>query len=285
MPLNTEQKLIWLGLNNIAGQEQAWKQALDSLKSLYDFDEIKDKFQNDWDSFSDYASDVNADNRTGDGGIDEYQTWENKLVSVYTEVDNVKNPTTEEKEEAWSEHEAKFLSEYEDYSDFENEFSTSMAITGTRRTSDGDTAAGVRIHDSPGRTKDGFTVPEGTVEVFGGEIHFSQTGKQRSGAGEGGTTSPTIVYRNLSVSNLTPDIGESITVTAEVKNEGESHTSVVVAYKEDDEVVQEKSRFLRAKQVQEVEFTASKDEQQSVEVSVGDTESKTVVWIPPGITR
>lgn len=284
--ITAQQKLIWLGLNNRTFQQNPFQSQIEELKNLYSFSEIQDKFENDWGSFADYAGDVNAENRSDSNGIEDYQSWQKKLVDIYGDPENPQEPTDPEISDAWDPHEDAFINEYVGWPDFENEFRTNTALTGQRQDESGEDIAGVRVHDTTGVTKNGDTVPAGSVEVFGRQVHFSQSDEARQGAGTGGTEDPNIVFRNIAVNpTTTPNIGAEITVSAEVKNDTSYTETVIAPLKENGTVTDSQTLELMGNEIQEVSFTLEKPTNQLVTVKIGDSDSITVNWVPAGIAE
>ena len=102
-------------------------------------------------------------------------------------------------------------------------------------TETGDGAAGIRVFEQAGVTYDGYRVQAGAVEVFGNEVHFSNTGssKQRprppdprgpgspdDGSGVGFNAGELIGIGNLRASGDNITVGESVDITVDIANSG-----------------------------------------------------------------
>lgn len=108
------------------------------------------------------------------------------------------------------------------YDEFENELDWGRTIRGPGKDSNGRAVSGIRFHSTAGITKDGVSVPAGTTEIFGQEVHFSRgsasgtrnTDDSTSDSGDKDLFS----WSNVSVSDTNPKIGEVITVSGTVSS-------------------------------------------------------------------
>lgn len=80
-----------------------------------------------------------------------------------------------------------------------------------------DTGAGVRVFESSGTTEAGVSVPQGTVEIKGTRVEFSQLGEVEN-TGEEETSSEVIIWSNIDADDLNPFPGETVRISATVEN-------------------------------------------------------------------
>ena len=87
-------------------------------------------------------------------------------------------------------------------------------------TETGESAAGIRVFEQAGVTYDGVSVQPGAVEVFGNEVHFSNTGPSKASVGFRGSAGQLIEIGNLRASGDDITIGESVDITVDIENNG-----------------------------------------------------------------
>lgn len=252
MGLNQRVKLVWLGVKSPSISTSSFNDPYLQLQNLYSFSEIQDKFTNDWSSYSDYKSDVDASNRNDGKGITNYFDWEQKLKKIYND---------------WGNHEDHFVNQYNSYSDFRAEFSEDKQLVSE------EVDAGVRIFDTKGETEDGITAPAGSVEIFGEEIHFSDTG-----GGSRDDQSGDIVVDNISASNHSPDVGVSVTISADVTNNSNTVFSGPLSLYEDGFEFKSNSVVVNDGESTSIEFTVTKNEPEVFAYRIATSNLIEVQW-------
>lgn len=176
---------------------------------------------------------------------------------------------------------------YTDFSDFQttlsgfsnidgwiNSFSWGTTIGGDATTDDGSTVAGgIRVHNEAGVTYDGENIPAGGLELFGSEIHTSQSGASSTKASSFATT-------NLQASNTTPDVFEDVIYTADITNNNSFEDTASAKLTENGEVVATKTVSIGGTSTKQVAFTRRYEEVQSVDVKINEAGPVEVQVIP-----
>lgn len=173
--------------------------------------------------------------------------------------------------------------EYEDYvasvtswEEWPNLFSTNVSFTSEETDTDtGEAVAGIRVFSSPGVTFDGVSVPEGTTEIWGTQVHFSQSGSVD-------TSSTSFLYSNLSVSPTDPNKGDPVDITCDITNGG-AQGSETVYLKENGSVVASKEVTIGSGSTKTVTFTRVYYSWQNVDLAI-DGLSPITATVQPSFT-
>lgn len=261
--LSEEKKLIWAGLKKDRADRSVIAKEVELLK----------EHVGDW---STYESDIDSDSVTSyaefntyltDAGFtqDEADTFEDKVRNNYS---------------SWSAHEDFVVTSAQSYPGYKNGFGTAVGLEGETETEDGDPVAGIRIHDSAGVSYNGIVVEEGTVEVFGRRVEFSEQDPRRAEDG-------TINYSNLRTddSDDVVDVYQEITISADVENTNTGARRETVTLTEDGDVVAEKTVEIDGGATKTVGFTREETESQCHDYAIGPLDPITVCWVQPGLIR
>jgi len=267
--LSEDKKLIWLGLKRASGDTSEVAGAIDKLlNNVADYS----TFQSELDSY-----DLGGDGTTEDisdysqfktylqehgFSSDEADRFINRIKSNFDDEDS--SGSTYDEFEEYVENEASSFAE------LKNAFGSNQSFESEQR------VAGVKLFENDGYTKDGVFAPAGSIEMYGNEIHFSQTGPPAS-------AEENISYKNLSVSKTTPVLNQTTEISADIENTGSARGSVFAPLIEDGNVVTRKEVEIAAGATETVTFKRSYDELQSIEVTIKDLTSQTVTVIPQGL--
>ncbi len=200
--LKPKQKLKALGLKLPESQENPLKTEFDKLESaVEDLSNGFPEFQND------------VGNQTS---FSEFETYLTDTLGLSADVS--------------ASLRSKFEAKYGDFSTFQTELDSFITFDewlnsfkwgdtiGGETTSDGvESNQGIRFHSEEGVTKEDVQVPAGTVEIFGPEIHFSQTGAT---ADEEEDKSSLFSYSNETLSDSSIFLDESATFSVDLTNNG-----------------------------------------------------------------
>lgn len=230
-------------------------------------------------SFSQYQSDISgftshSDHETylQNNGFtaDEASAFTSKIQANFTDDDS---SGTE-----WDEYNA-FVQSVSSFEELKNGFSSESQLASDSEDAQGQSVAGIRTFDTAGVTKDGVSVPAGATEVYGAEIHFSQTGFDHF------DTQPE------TFSNLTTDdadnvltIGSTVTISADVTNPNSFGIKAVAVLNEDGSTIDSDTVVLAASQTKTVSFQVRKDEYVCHDYAIADLSAVTICWAPAGIT-
>lgn len=256
--ITEEKKLIWLGLKNAQQDLSEIKAEIDTLQS--NFDDLED-FTN---------------------GL------ANQGVSTYSELQTYleNNGFTTDKAETFI---TKIQNNFADYSSFEtfleteidsleelkNEFSDNLSFESQQETTEGDSVAGMRIHEDGGVTHDDISVPEGTLELYGNEIHFSQQGGQPASPSD-------ITVSNLTTSDSSVDTNENVTISVDVTNNGGQEGSEFISLVENGSVTESEIAVIDAGQTKTLEFIRFYSSPQNIDYTVRDLGPVTVSILAGG---
>lgn len=258
MALDTQEWLVWLGVKEPQTN-------LSEVKA--DIDRLKDSVGT-WSDFQDLVGD-SAD----------YSDLEQKLLDAGFPSDKV-DAFIDKIQDQYSGY-AAFEDDVQNiltsYTEFQSQFGNQQGLTGSRRTSDGEPVAGLRVHDESGTSFAGVSVPAGTTEIYGRRIEFSQ---------QDASVDPS----DLTYSNQTTDdsdnvvtVYQDITISADVSNPNAFGVDATVPLKAGGSVISQRSIRLGANATQTVSFTISRNEYVCLDLAIGTLSSVTVCWIPQGL--
>jgi len=228
------------------------------------FDEIEGQK-----SFSEFNTDVQ-----GQSSFGEFETYLTDTIGMSADDASRFRTRMEQKYADFS----TFQSELSGFSSFEGwrgSFSWGTTLAGD--TTDGqDITSGVRIHGEDGLSYAGVEVGKGTVEFFAPRIEFSQTDAPID-------ASTDFLVANLSVSNTTPTVYETVQISADITNNSGYGTSFTAKLLEDSSVIKSKTLSFDPSETKTVTFDLRKTNNVSVDVQINDSSTETVVWIPAGL--
>jgi hypothetical protein len=216
--MSEKEKLVKLGLRSPNQSESA----LAGTKQI-----LQDNIAEEWSVFqSDFES-------AGSTSFDEFESWLTGNGIGTTSATNIRN-AMETKYASWSEFDDKIRNTYTEWGDFENDFAANTVLRSNRTTDSGLSAAGVKLYNEAGVGRGGQSIPAGGVEIYGKQIHFSQTLTVQDDPddGGGGVAEP-ITYANMTgpTGAFSPD--GPYTYTADVTNNTSFTGSVVVDFIKD----------------------------------------------------
>lgn len=264
--LQPEDKLKALGLKLTESQESPLRDEFDALENAVS------GLSN---GFTEFQNDV-----SNEGSFDNFENYmTNDLGLTSTEASRLRQ---------------KFEAKYGDYNTFDtevNSFSTFDAwrnsfvwgdTIGGETTSDGETRnAGIRIHSEDGITRDDVAVPAGAVEVFAPEIHFSQTGAT---VDEDPDKSSVFSWSNMSASETTINPGDTITLSADLTNNGSYPENYTPALIIDDATVKTADTItVDANATQTVSFSRTFDDLGVFDVRISKSSTVQVSVVPPNL--
>lgn len=255
--LSQKKKLVWLGLKRPQADLSEIAFGVDKLKAeVGDYD----TFQSDLDNVSNYT---------------EFETYLENNGFTNQEANNLID-RTKNNFNSYSDFKDYVQNQTDSYAELKNGYDSNKTIGSEEETNDGQQLAGVKFYESDGVTRDGVSVPAGSVEVFGKEVHFSQT------TGSTGS-SASFSFSNLSVSNTNPNRGESVDISATVTNNGGVDGTAYAGLTEDGSVVDSKGVIVDANSSKTVTFTRTYNEYQQVDVSIQNLSPITITVAPDSL--
>lgn len=274
--LTEEQKLVMLGLKNPSRQHSDGENISIELEGVFD----------DFEGFQDEFLDEFPDG--DDGSFDDFEDW----LASYDEIDDdlaqkIRNEYEDTFEEFETLHET--IEDGGSFFDLEVNFERSVSLESEVTDEDGRSVAGIQVYESGGLGRDGQEIPEGGVEIYGQEVHFSQStadvDDEDPGDEDGDTgTTYQFAYSDLEVSNTTPVPHETITISAQVTNDASRARAESVGLYVDGEEYASEYVSLTALDVTTVEFEWSHPDYDSFEIRIGPLAPETVTVIHPGLT-
>lgn len=239
--LPEKSKLVWLGL---ARSEKDLSSINEEIKRLREtFDSVEDfKDQVDVDSYPDFEDELQNNG------------WTEEQTQRFSQKLRLEFPSWDDMSDVFQD-----LNEFEELKQF---FDTRLSLESESKTEEGQPIAGIRFHDTGGVSHNGVSLSPGTVEIYGGRIEFSRTGR------------PSGDSIDVSVSNLDvpseANINEEIDIVAEVENTGDTKGSAYVVLQEEAQVVDRKRITLAPGDSQMVVFTRSYGRSQSISITIED---------------
>ena len=259
MSLETRRWLVWLGVvqpgqdrNTMDGDTEKFKEILGDYTDLQALVEGAD-------SWSDYEQALL------DAGFTEDE--------VAAHLERVQNEY-----EDWAEYEA-FVLDSESYEEYKTGFGNLTGVSSEKTTESGEPVAGIRVHDSPGVSYAGVSLPAGTTEVFGRRIEFSQQ--------DASVDTDDVTWSNMRTDaedNVTTAFSE-IVFSADATNPNGFGVDVTATYQEDGSVVRRKSIRIPANDSVTVDFAVTKRDYICVEAAIGTTAPITACWIPAALIQ
>jgi len=269
--LSEDQKLVWLGL------KQPTRQSSDGESLLID---LQDAFG---DEFTDFKSSYENANPQNFGEFEQFLVdngiGAERAASIRTDFEN--------RYADFAEFDTT-VRDTESYVEFEQEFGTSNELRSDVEDGDGKPAAGFKVYETGGVGRDGQYIPQGGVEAWGKEIHFSKSGASTDDEAPGetdGDTTYQFSYSNLQFSNKTPVPYEDVTVSCTVSNPSSTPRAESVQLFVDGEVYGSDFVSLGAVDSQTVEFTWSSSEYVSVDIGIGPLTPETIPVVHPGLIQ
>lgn len=265
--LTQDQKLVMLGLRQPSSQENASDEAIV---------EFQNNIASEWATFQENFEDANL------GSWADFETWLTNNGISSSKASNIRSQF-EASYASWSAFSDNVLNQYTSFDDMKNDFQSGSMFRSDGQTTDGRAMAGVKVYEQSGVGRDGQSIPRGGIEVFGQEVHFSQTGAVRDTRETSAGASDPIEYSNLTVSNTAPTPNQSIDISADVTNNVGYPQGVVINLLEDDVVVDTTTRVLSANETKTVTFTRSWDSITSIFVTIDGLDDTLVVVTPDGL--
>lgn len=259
--LSERKKLVWAGLKKDRSDRSVIAKEVELLKEhVGDWSTYETDVDEDLTSYADFNTYLTNAGFTQD----EADTFEEKVKNNYS---------------SWSDHESFVVTNAQSYPGYKNGFGTAVGLSGETETEDGDPVAGIRVHDSAGVSYAGVPVEEGTVEVYGRRVEFSEQAPPRAEDG-------TINYSNQTIEPSTvEDIYADVNISADVENTNSGARRETVTLTEDGDVVREKTVEIAANATKTVSFTVTKETTQCNDYAIGPLAAETVCWVHPGLIR
>lgn len=252
--LTEDQKLVKLGLRAPNQTESAVTETKDKLQS-----NIAEK----WATFQENFEDANL------GSWSDFETWLDDNGFTSTEASNIRS-TFESKYSSFSDFKDNILNQYTSWSDFENDFASNTGLRSTRETDTGLSAAGIKVYEEAGVGRSGQSIPAGGVEVYGKEVHFSQSDAVRDTKDESAGADDPVVWDNLVVDPNRATAGvDTVDVSCDVTNNTSFVGNVVAELIVDDGVVDTKTRELEGNTTITISFDWTAGEQADGSIQVG----------------
>lgn len=282
-----KEKLIWLGVKRPSQTQSSAEGEIEKLRDnvgdystfqneldAYDLD--GDGTDEDISSFSDFKTYL-KDYTFSQQGADDFVT---KIQNNFedTDADGSK----------YDDFESFVQNDSDSYSELKSAFDSQSSFGTELETEDGQQAAGVRTFENDGVTYDGISVPAGSVEMFGREVHFSQSGTTKSGDGSGSTGGDSVfTVDNFQTddSDDVVDIYQTITFSADITNNGSYHEFFVASLTEDGDTLNNKNLKIAPGSTRTVEFDVTKDEYFCADYKINTAGPITACWAPSGITK
>lgn len=262
--LDEDKKLIWLGLKRPESDRSEVAGGINKLlNNVEDYETFQDDLNDvaDYTEFKTYLEDLGFSSNDAD-------TFIERIKNTFEDEDGSGSTYDEFKDYVQNEASS--------FAELKNAFNTNKTIGSDKETTEGQKVAGVKFFDYDGYTKDGHFAPAGSTEIFGNEIHFSQTGAPTAAEED-------ISYSNLTVSDTTPFTYQEIEISADVSNSGNRRGSVYVPLTENGQVVERQKVQVAAGATKTVTFKRTYTTLRAIDVGVKNLGPELVVTIPQGL--
>jgi len=267
--LTEDQKLVMLGMRSPNQQTTAQSSTITTFK---------ENVAEEWDTFQENFEDANLSDWAG------FETWlTNNGVSADT-ASKIRS-SLESKYPTFGDYSDVVLNATS-WEEYQTNFKAGSGLRSTLKTQDGQSIAGVQVYEEGGVGRAGQSIPAGGVEIYGTNVHFSQSssvGGEQEPA-EDQSANP-ITYANLSVTPDLPAPYEDITVSADVTNNTNiPGFGVVAELIVDGSVEKTKTITVDANSTTQVSFTIQFDIYEAHEVTIADLPPESVVVVHPNLT-
>lgn len=280
--LKSKQKLQWLGLSRAAR----------SLSNVEEEINLLEKYVDDYDAFQDHLE--NGYDYNDDGSkesIGSYENFKSYLTSIGFEegkadrfIEKIKQSFS-----SFSDFKNFAINEVDSFEALKTGFDSSNQITAEVENENDQSMAGIKFHESQGVTRKGVTVPAGTTEIYGSEIHFSQS---TTSIGEDTSDGDPSGSGGFEWSNIRTKSGDTqfpvystATIQADVTNNYTTLATVTASFIEDGSQISNDTVAVPGGETETVEFTVNKSDYTSHDYQIRNTSAITVSWIPQGIER
>ena len=263
-----DEKLVMLGLKQATHQANDAAGLIGNLRNAFgeDYDDFLDEYTDDNpNDFDDFESFLN-DNEVEDAGSIR-ATFESRYAENFDEFDDD-------------------IRSYTSYIDLENAFGSGNELRSDVEDEDGNPAAGFKVYDSAGVGRNGQSIPEGGVEIYGREVYFSSSFASPDTDDPGDEDDETTYqfsYSNLEVSNTTPIPDQTITVSCSVTNASSRNRGETVQLYVDDEVDDSTFVSLGPVDTTTVEFEWSSPDYKTVEIGIASLPPVNVTVTHPSL--
>jgi len=275
--LQAQQKLQWLGLSSAAESLSDVQEEVELLQqNLPDFSTFLDHLQNGYD----YNGDGTKESLDSYPSFDDYLAEGSDSIGFTTDeadsfIEKIKQNFSDEDSSGTSFDEFKefVINETVSFESIKTGFGTSTELTSDTTTSSGQAAAGVRFHETAGVTRNGVSVPAGTTEVYGKEVHFSQSSAPTEEEETG-----SIDFKNISTSDDFPFIDETVTISVDIENTQNESADVVATFLEDGTRIDARTLRVGANSTRFISFEISYGTMQFHEYSIKNSDTVSVQW-------
>lgn len=283
--LQAKDKLLWLGMKRASQSLSKIKNEIDHLRnSVGEYSTFQDHMENGFDldddgtkesidTFSDFETYL-QDSAHG-WTATEAQTFTEKIKNNFTDEDNSGS--------VFDDFQEYVVNTAESYTELKNAFGSSTEIGGDRTSVDGYKVSGVKFHETDGVTKGGVNVPAGTTEIFGTEIHFSESSAPSSSDSDD-ASGFTVGSIQTDDDDNTLTVGETVTISADITNNNSETELYSASLKEDGSEIDSQTILIGSGNTQTVNFTVTKSSYVCHEYQISTTGLVEVCWIPSQLT-
>lgn len=258
--LSEDKRLVWAGLKQPKQDQSPVAKYVDLLREeIPEFDDFATDVEEDVDDFGE-LEDYFDDNGFS---ADEAEEFTQHIENDYEEFEDFED----------------YVDSVNSYDGFQNGFGTTATFGGERESEDGAELAAIKVHDDGGISRNGEVLPEGTVEIIGQRIEFSQSDPPRAEDGD------------ITVDNFTTDAEDEdnvvdnltfVEMSADVENTNSGNRRVTVSLTKDGDVVDEKTLDVDANSTETVSFLQSGSDE-CANFAIEDAGLETVCWVYPGL--
>jgi len=282
MPVEDEftakEKLRWLGLSEAAQSLSNVESELETLENeLSDYAEFKDDLENG----NDYDNDGTVESIDSKTSFDSYlqdNGFTEQLADDF--VTKIEQNFTDENSSGSEFDEFKtFALDQNSFEQLRSGFGSSSELTSELETGNGQAAAGIKFHESAGVTRGGVSVPSGTTEVYGQQIHFSEADAPTTSTGESGG----FTVSNISASDQFPLIGETVTISVDVESTYSQQAYFSASLIEDGSEVANQGVTISGGTTETVSFDVTENTFVSHAYAISSSAEVNVGWIPDPI--
>ena len=267
--LKSADKLQWLGFYSAANKLSDIQGEINILKdNLEDYSTFIADIQDGIDSYNDFKDYLENNGFSSD----QADTFQEKIQQNFNDANDDGS--------SFDEFKTFVLNETISFESLRTGFSSNNSLSGDRTTEDGQPASGIKFHETEGVSRNGDTVPAGTTEIYGKEIHLTQSEERTTDGGGEEEETGEITYTNITASTLFADIYESVTISATVENTYSESRGVVATFIENGKRIDAKSVQVSSNSSTQVSFSVRKNAIEVNTYQIKTSGSVQVSWTP-----
>lgn len=284
--LKSIDKLQWLGLSRVAKNLTNIEPEIRLLRQLiptvgtFGFPTVFEIYQNHLDTGYDYDGDGT------DEGINTYSSHKLYLEDLGFKTKEAERFNTKitQSFSNFSEYQDVVVNTANSFGDLKSAFETQSEVRGGGKDDKGRSTSGIIFHEQDGVSKDGVSIPAGTTEIYGKEIHFSSTSAPDNTSSSDSGSLSNLNFKNISANTTTPNPGQTVEISCDVENNSSKTSEYTIPLYENSSkktgITVQVGASGTASDTGQVSFEVTKNKYGIWEYSIGTSDTIIINWTP-----